>query len=126
MIKCTCLSKIRDNNGKIVTYCLQDGQGNIQNMDSDILKNGIRAKQIDVVNLTLTSDNRLVDKNIIKMSDDRIQSLRKSRSTNDLGTRYQNLFAPAGIEVVSAMYLAYPTPQDTLETLYNKSFGSSF
>lgn len=41
MIKCTCLSKIRDNNGKIVTYCLQDGQGNIQNMDSDILKNGI-------------------------------------------------------------------------------------
>ena len=53
--------KIRDNRGNIVSYNLVDQQGNTINISSRELKNYIVAGKINVQNLTLTSDNRLMD-----------------------------------------------------------------
>lgn len=61
MIQAKCIEKFRDNSGKIIGYRLQDINGSITDMFTDNVKEMMRSKQLEVVNLTLTSDNRLVD-----------------------------------------------------------------
>ena len=61
-MKVTCIRKYRDNNGNIRGYVLEDKHGTTQEMDSNTLKAAIRNKVIEVDNLTLTSDNRLINK----------------------------------------------------------------
>lgn len=61
MIQAKCIQKFRDNSGKICGYRLQDLSGNTKDIQPNNLKVAIRNKQIHVVNLTLTKDNRLVD-----------------------------------------------------------------
>lgn len=61
MISTKCLTKFRDETGKIMGYRLVDLNGQKQNVRPEILKEAIKNGQIAVVNLTLTSDNRLVD-----------------------------------------------------------------
>ena len=62
MVKCECVQKNRDNNGKIVSYVIVDKTGKGLQLTSDRLKEMIFCGQLDVINLTLTSDGRLVDK----------------------------------------------------------------
>lgn len=79
MIQAKCLKKYRDKNNRIIGYLLQDINGNtreyIDETDASLvgryiqcvnggipaLKQQIRDGFLNVVNLTLTSDNRLVD-----------------------------------------------------------------
>ena len=61
MIQAKCIEKFRDNTGKIYGYRLQDINGQVQDVQPENLKTAIRNKQIHIVNLTLTADNRLVD-----------------------------------------------------------------
>lgn len=61
MIICECTQKIRDRN-KIIGYKLRDDLGAEIKIDSETLKKYIKSGQIQVINLTLTSNNRLVDK----------------------------------------------------------------
>ena len=56
MIQCKCIQKFRDNNGRIYGYRLQDINGQTQDVTSTDLKNVIAHKQLEVVNLSLTSD----------------------------------------------------------------------
>lgn len=63
MITVKCIEKFRNSSGQIIGYRLQDINGQTQDATSDALKKAIKTKQIHVVNLTLTSDNRLVDSN---------------------------------------------------------------
>ena len=62
MIQAKCIEKFRDKNNHIYGYRLIDLNGQTQDIQSDNLKRAIQNGQINVVNLTLTSDNRLVDK----------------------------------------------------------------
>ena len=61
MIQAKCIQKFRNKQNQIIGYRLQDLNGQIQDVTPDNLKNAIKNKQIHIVNLTLTSDNRLVD-----------------------------------------------------------------
>ena len=61
MIQAKCIQKFRDKNNQIYGYRLQDINGQTQDVKSENLKQAIANKQIHVVNLTLTSDGRLVD-----------------------------------------------------------------
>lgn len=61
MISTKCTMKFRDETGKIMGYRLVDLKGQKQNIKPEILKAAIKNGQISVVNLTLTSDNRLID-----------------------------------------------------------------
>lgn len=61
MIQAKCIQKFRDKQNKIIGYRLQDINGQTQDVTPEILKKAIFNNQISVVNLTLTSDNRLVD-----------------------------------------------------------------
>ena len=61
MIQAKCIQKFRDKHNNIYGYHLQDQQGNIKDVTPDQLKTAIQNQQITIINLTLTSDNRLVD-----------------------------------------------------------------
>lgn len=61
MMQVRCVQKFRDSTGKIYGYRVQDINGVTQDVRPENLKQAIRNNQIRVVNLTLTSDNRLVD-----------------------------------------------------------------
>ena len=65
MIKAKCVQKIRDNRGRIKGYVLQDLNGVKLKFESGYLKSLIANNKIDVVNLTLSSDGKLVNKSII-------------------------------------------------------------
>ena len=61
-IEVICIDKKRDTKtNTIVAYKLKDRHGKIATMSSKDLKAAIKAGWIKVKNLTLTSDNRLVD-----------------------------------------------------------------
>lgn len=61
MIQAKCIEKFRDKNNRIIGYKLEDNQGNIQDISSKDLKTAIINKQLNVTNLVLTSDNRIID-----------------------------------------------------------------
>ena len=61
VIICECTQKIREGN-KITGYKLRDKNGAEIKIDSETLKKYIKSGQMQVLNLTLTSNNRLVDK----------------------------------------------------------------
>lgn len=74
MQKVKCVNKIRDNrNGKIIGYTIQSSTGETKDVDKDKLKEAVRNGKVNIVNMTLTSDNRLVDKKVkvITSSNDR-------------------------------------------------------
>ena len=62
MIIVKCLHKFRNKNNQIIGYTIQDKNGNTVDVKSEYLKQAIRNSQIKVLNLTLTSDNKLIDK----------------------------------------------------------------
>ena len=63
-LKVTCTDIKRNDKGIILGYTLKDNKGNIKSLKSADLKELIRTEKIVVNNLTLTSDNRLVTKQI--------------------------------------------------------------
>lgn len=63
MIQAKCIEKFRDKQGKIIGYRLIDLNNQTQDVKADNLKYAIRDNKINVINLKLTSDNRLVDHN---------------------------------------------------------------
>ena len=80
MLTVTCIQKFRDRHNQIYAYRLQDFQGNTRDVYSDQLKQAIRNNKINIVNLTLTSDNRLVSttptqSKTSKISNEQLQSM---------------------------------------------------
>lgn len=57
--KYLCVEKIKQGN-KIIAYKIIDGNSSIMQVNADNLKQSIKEKEIEVINLKLTSDNRLV------------------------------------------------------------------
>lgn len=62
MLYYKCIGKERDKNGKIARYLLVDFCGSRAYITSSELKALLKTGQASVINLTLTSDNRLIDK----------------------------------------------------------------
>lgn len=64
MIKVKAVQTFRDKNNTIIGYSLADSKGNVKKMKSKELKAAIKNGKVEVVNLTLTKDNRLVHTSI--------------------------------------------------------------
>ena len=62
MVQAKCIKKLRDSSNKIYGYRLQDTDGKVLDVKSDALKNAIANKQIEITNLILTSDGKIVSK----------------------------------------------------------------
>ena len=61
MIQAICIRRFRDKSNRIYSYRLVDFNGQTQDVQPKNLKQAIANKQINVVNLILTKDGRLVD-----------------------------------------------------------------
>ena len=62
MILATWIQKFRDKNNIIIGYRLQDSNGAVIDVEPQKLKAVILSGQLEVSNLKLTSDGRLIDK----------------------------------------------------------------
>ena len=60
-----CINKLRKSNGVIIAYVLKDLSNNIIQISHDELKKKLKNKSINVVNLQLSSDKRIVDKAVV-------------------------------------------------------------
>lgn len=118
MVQAKCVQKFRDKHGNIFGYRLQDQSGNIRDVKSDELKQAMKSQQLDVINLTLTSDNRLID-GIVKQNDsnkradDRIKTyvelIIKKLNTGHTIVYMQD---PDGIVDMNCHYFKYYNDQD--------------
>lgn len=70
-----CIDKIRNSNGKIINYRLSCVNGEVISMQPSVLKDRIRSGSINVINLKLTSDGRIID---AKNTDSKKQSNNKA------------------------------------------------
>ena len=61
MIQAKCIEKFRNSGGIIIGYRLIDLAGQSLDIESEDLKRAIYNKYITVINLTLTSNGKLVD-----------------------------------------------------------------
>lgn len=64
MPKCLCVSKVRSKQGIITHYRVSDAAGNSKLVEKNKLKELIYNYMVDCINLTLTSNNRLVVRGI--------------------------------------------------------------
>ena len=83
MNKVKCIYKFRDNNGNIKGYKLQSDDGALYDVWANKLKEAIRDGRVCVENLTLTADNRLVDRNVESPTDS-ISKINKIRKKAEL------------------------------------------
>lgn len=84
-LKVKCVEKIRDKNNNIVNYRIADNNGAEIIVDAKQLKEKIKTYQVECLNLTLTSDNRLVDKDGVeaaKVTGGKQETPQPSRTTN--------------------------------------------
>lgn len=58
-----CIGKKRDSRGLVTEFLLEDKQGNRKVYQKKDLKSEIKSGRIDVINLKLTSDGKLIDDN---------------------------------------------------------------
>ena len=88
MIKATCTQRFRDKQGKIIEYELMDMYGKRNNIDSDRLKQAIKRKEIEVNNLVLTSDNRLLHRKPVEFSNKSISKEEKFNRVHSMLQKY--------------------------------------
>ena len=69
MIYAVCIGKARDGNNNITQYKLRDFTGQETIFDARGLKDYISNGRISVCNLTLTSDNKLMEKKVESLAD---------------------------------------------------------
>lgn len=89
MLTVKCIEKFKDQHNKIYGYRLIDLNGAIQDVASDNLKRAIANKQVQVINLTLTKDNRLVDCNNKQLQS---KALGKSPIRNNASSTRKDVF----------------------------------
>lgn len=129
MLTVKCIQKFKKNN-KIYGYRLQDAQGNIKDIDTDKLKYAIRNNKMAVSNLTLTSDNRLIEskvknninKDLYKVCCDvadfvKVLINRKDAYSTAMDTYEDDTLKKLGIGIV----FFFDTPEDSGEDQYRVS-----
>ena len=62
MQKVKCIAKKKDKNGIITQYQVQDTNGKVTTVTPQQLKEAIKNNKVECINLTLTSDNRLINR----------------------------------------------------------------
>ena len=62
MRKYTCVEKIRKENGTITAYVLKNERGELETYSPEVVKEAMILENIQIDNLQLTSDGRLIDK----------------------------------------------------------------
>ena len=95
MLKAKCIEKIRDKNNHIIGYTIIGDDKKPIPVKSEKLKEVIRSGQIEITNLTLTSDNRLIDKKSVTSSKLRTTSSKPVNTSSKQNINIENLIRKA-------------------------------
>lgn len=122
MIKTKCIKKIRDKNNRIVAYYIEDSKGKVLEFSSSKLKKAISNHTISVVNLTLTSDGRLVD------TSDKVSDMKKSTShlalVSNHGILNRNSTPREEVSSMLTVYLNVNNAKEKIITINDAYFNS--
>ena len=102
MNQAKCIQKFRNKRNQIYGYRLQDQQGEIIDVSPTQLKTAIKNKQIHITNLTLTSDNRLIDTTPTQQQPQITQTQRFLNKAKILGFQVQEIPTVCGHNVCIA------------------------
>ena len=64
MLKLKAVSKLFDRYGRVAGYTLCDGLGNLKQVSNNDIKDAIKSGKVDILNLIITKDNKLIEKEI--------------------------------------------------------------
>lgn len=101
MQKYKCISIKRDKNGIILAYLLQDTKGAQRLVPKHSLKAAIKEGKAEVVNLTLTSDDRLVEKEYKPQQANKDSRLEKLKALTDKLNTYRDAYYNKGKPLIS-------------------------
>lgn len=119
VIRATCINKYRDSKGAIIGYRLRDIHYQEIDMEALELKRAIANKQIDVDNLTLTSDNRL----ITSVKEDRVKTIKDVMEDYIEPRIYQSILDSMGIDLLGILKLDISDESVTIEEMYKKALA---
>lgn len=124
-----CIEKIRNKHNQITHYKLQDDNNNIKIVTASSLKNAIKYNKVEVINLVLTTDNRLVDKDIKQNNLPNKTSIEKIIERAKLLGKLKSIPTFCGnpchiIEMGTKNYMLYIP--DNVKRLNNADFNISF
>lgn len=114
-MKVKCLDKQRDKNNNITAYLLCDESGKQMAVTPEQLKNAIYNYQVDCVNLTLTSDNRLVDKDENKVH--KVESCKNNSNTNNSSNKTNNNSNTLD-DIIDTLKNKYSTNEEIIIDIY--------
>ena len=118
MIQAKCIQKIRDNSGKICGYTLIDLHGKIMHISSAELKMMLTKNDIQVLNLKLTKDNRIISiESESKDIENKINEYedKHNKKINDYIEYKYRLLKKAGFDDIHIAYKeSYSSVSDTL------------
>jgi hypothetical protein len=84
VIQAKCIQKFRDKQNRIYGYRLVDLNGHTQDVKPENLKAAIKNGEINVVNLTLTSDGRLMDTSEKQLQSKKLGEAPKKESSSEI------------------------------------------
>ena len=73
-----CIDRVRDKNGRIVEYILENLDDDTLRLKPDELKDAIRTNKLRVPNLTLTTNGRLIDNGALAKAHQKLEGKPKS------------------------------------------------
>ena len=81
--KLMCIERIRDKSGKVVEYVLEDILTEDKTrVKPEELKSAIRCNKVDIINLTLTSNGRLIDNGGLEKFNKKLEKLNENGKVN--------------------------------------------
>lgn len=112
MVKCKCIEKKRNKHGIIKSYVLQDNTGRKLEITAEQLKQAIFFEQVEVTNLKLTADGKLINKqdinipdNINKIGNDAFSD--KKQLHNEVGGIGHYIELPKNININDRAFIDY-------------------
>lgn len=124
MIQAKCVQKFRDKNGKIYGYRLQDLNGQTQDVKPENLKQAISNNQLHVINLKLTSDNRLVDSSEKGLSSSKLgdapqRPMTQKEMTREMYERQNFNLAMQIVDNTNIVDISHDFIEEGTDSLYN-------
>lgn len=119
-VKCT--KKFRDKHNKIIGYRIEAANGQAQDVKAERLKEVIVSGNLDVINLTLTKDCRLVDKTEKQPRSVSVtnRSIGKAEECTDSTTQNEQLIIKKELkaieEICNRLGIAYDKDRTSIET----------
>lgn len=119
MNKFTCISKIRNKSNVIVGYVIQDSMGVQRQFTHDEVELFLRDKSMDICNLQLSSDGRIVDKAVENDLESLLEKIKHVKELNKSVVDVDRLQIEGDrIKLIQKKWMLINVNRDTIESRF--------